>query len=108
MTIPQYLIIALTGIAALISNWLQGDGLSRVKNALIAGSAFVLLSILCMWLIGGFNGDLRSIALYFIGLAVILAGNELMSLLKYMQAGPSPLAPKVTAMRRGVDWNRPR
>jgi hypothetical protein len=51
---------------------------------------------------------LKSIALYFIGLVVVLAGNELVSLLKYVQAGPSPLAPKVMAARRVVgttDWN---
>jgi hypothetical protein len=108
MTIPQDLAIVLTALAALISNWLQGDGLPRWQNALIAATAFIILSVTCMWLIGGFNGDLKSIVLYFIGLAVILAGNELVSLLKYVQAGTSPLAPKITATRRVTDWNRPR
>lgn len=109
-TIPQYVVIFLAVIAAGISNWLQGDGLPRWKNALFAGGAFIVLSVFCMWLLGGFTGDLRTIVTYFIGLVVILGGNELVSLLKYLQAAPSPLL-RFLRRRSGTrpassDWRR--
>lgn len=93
-TIPQDTGIALAVVAAFISNFLRSDGLARWQNMLLAGVSFLILSCAAMWLIGGFSGSLRDMALYFISIAVVLGCSELRSLVRYLQEAPSPLAPE--------------
>lgn len=93
-TIPQDTAIALAVVAAFISNFLRSDGLARWQNMLLAGVSFLILSCAAMWLIGGFSGSLRDMALYFISIAVVLGCSELRSLVRYLQEAPSPLAPE--------------
>lgn len=98
-TIPQDLAALLAGLAAIISYWLQDDGLPSWQNAAIAGVAFLALSAICMWLIGGFTGNARDMANYFILVSGGLAVTQLSSLIKWLKVSPSPLAPKVTSVR---------
>lgn len=93
-TIPQDVDVVLAIIVAYISNRLQHDGLADWQNQTIAGSAFVVLTVLVMWLLGEFTGDWRNMATVFVGLTAYLGLHELSALLDYLKALPSPLARK--------------
>lgn len=105
-TIPQDLAVALAAIAILLSHWLQGDSLPARTNAIIAGSAFVVLSVATDLLIG-MSGGVREAILTIITIGVFLGYNELAPLLQYLNSLPSPLVARPTSVRPTVtDCNK--
>lgn len=109
-SVPTLIGFAFAAAASFISNFLRGDGLPARWNALMAAAAFLILTAICMALIHGFSGNWRDDAVYFILLAMVLAGKELVDLVKIAYQARSPLAPKVEVVEpmvirasRGLD-----
>jgi hypothetical protein len=92
---PTLIGFAAAAAASFVSNILKGDGMSTRFNAIMAAAAFLIITAVCMILIHGFSGDWRDDAVYFIGLAVVLGGKELIDLVRIAYQFQSPLAPKV-------------
>lgn len=91
-SVPTMIGFAAAAVASFVSNLLRGDGLPAKWNALIAAAVFLILTAICMVLIHGFSGNWRDDAVYFIGLAIVLAGKELIDLVRIVYQVQSPLA----------------
>lgn len=94
-SVPTIIGFAAAAAASFISNILKGDGMPARFNAIMAGAAFLILTAICMVLIHGFSGNWRDDAVYFILLAMTLAGKELIDLVQIAYQAKSLLAPKV-------------
>lgn len=93
-SVPTMIGFAAAAVASFVSNLLRGDGLPAKLNALIAAAVFLILTAICMVLIRGFSGNWRDDAVYFISLAVVMAGKELVDLLQIVYQARSLLAPR--------------
>jgi len=92
--VPTLIGFAFAAAASFVSNFLRGDGLPARFNALLAAACFLILTAIYMALIHGFSGNWRDDAVYFILLAIGLAGKELVDLVRIAYQAQSPLAPK--------------
>lgn len=95
-SLPSDLSLALMGVTTFLSAKLRDDGLPPSTNFFIALVALLVELGFTFWLVIGFSGSLKDITLEFIALAIAMCGKELFSLIQYLEASPSPFAPKPT------------
>jgi hypothetical protein len=97
MLIPQDLLFVLSIVVSGISHYLRDAGLPRAVNALIASISIVAITAVVIAATTGFTADIKSDVLLFCStLAALIPGiKELVDLLNYLKAAPSPLLPAV-------------
>jgi len=92
-SLPADLAVVIAGLAAIVSHWLQDDGLSARVNGLIALASLIVSAVATVFLTSGFSGNLKDDTLLLIAVAFSLAVKESVALLGYIRDAASPLAP---------------
>jgi hypothetical protein len=101
-SLPADLAIVIAGLAAIVSHWLQDDGLSARINGLIALASRIVSAVATVFLTSGFSGNLKDDTLLLIATAFALAVKESFALLGYIRDAASPLAPAQVSARASV------
>jgi len=114
ITTPDDIIFIISGLATFSSSLLRDDQLPPMKNAILAGAAFVMIVVTYILLTTGFAGTMQGNVQYVVGgIAAVAAVNQVRLLFGYIEALPSPLVPKptppsapVTVRATAAYWNR--
>jgi hypothetical protein len=101
-SLPADLAVVIAGLAAIVSHWLQDDGLSARVNGLIALASLIVSAVATVFLTSGFSGNLKDDTLLLIATAFALAVKESFALLGYIRDAASPLAPAQVPARSSV------
>lgn len=97
LTTADDIIFIISGLATFFSSLLRDDQLSPMKNAILAGAAFVVIVVAYILLTTGFAGTMQANTQIVVAAIALVAGiNQVRLLFGYIEALPSPLAPKPT------------